>query len=94
VTDGLRARIVAALEECRARVPDAQADAVMAVVQSEKFQVAWEFRYGDGEHDGGECETKEGALRIAARYGYEWEGDGAVCWRYVGRYHDGEEVPA
>jgi len=33
VTDDLRARIAAALEECRVLTPDAQADAVMTVVQ-------------------------------------------------------------
>jgi len=32
MTDDLRARIAAALEECRVLTPDAQADAVMAVV--------------------------------------------------------------
>ena len=33
MTDDLRARIAAALEECRVLTPDAQADAVMTVVQ-------------------------------------------------------------
>jgi hypothetical protein len=33
VTDDLRARIVAALEECRVLIPEAQADAVMAVIE-------------------------------------------------------------
>ena len=35
MTGDLRARIVAALEDCRALIPEAQADAVMAVVQPE-----------------------------------------------------------
>lgn len=32
MTDGLHARIAAALEDCRVLTPEAQADAVMAVV--------------------------------------------------------------
>lgn len=35
MTDDLRARIAQALEECRVLTPNAQADAVMAVVQPE-----------------------------------------------------------
>lgn len=33
--DGLRARVVRALEECRTLIPEAQADAVMPVVEAE-----------------------------------------------------------
>jgi hypothetical protein len=33
MTDDLRARIATALEECRVLIPEAQADAVMAVIQ-------------------------------------------------------------